>query len=47
MKFLQAGWLVSRVEYTKAPSDELRVALVHFGAVSSECILANEILNRE
>ncbi|CAH3170962.1 unnamed protein product, partial [Porites lobata] len=28
----KAGWLVSRVEYTKVPSDELRVALIHFGA---------------
>ncbi|XP_022781041.1 uncharacterized protein LOC111322232 [Stylophora pistillata] len=28
----KAGWLASRVEYTKKASDDLRIALIHFGA---------------
>lgn len=28
----KAGWLASRVEYIKVASDDLRIALIHFGA---------------
>ncbi|RMX51277.1 hypothetical protein pdam_00004637 [Pocillopora damicornis] len=28
----KAGWLVSRVEYTKKASDNLKIVLIHFGA---------------